>query len=242
MALWKDQLRDHPREYGENNLIGSSTALTPGSSPRIRGECPAPFDVDVAALDHPREYGENRRRGRWLIPLGGSSPRIRGEYQACQSFGATARIIPANTGRMLRVDPDNRTCCGSSPRIRGESGSGRYLHHTNRIIPANTGRIRSMRVSCTTVRDHPREYGENRSLPLRPNRQAGSSPRIRGESKLRCPVRCTGRIIPANTGRILVPRMIHAPVRDHPREYGENVCDGGASGFQAGSSPRIRGE
>ena len=51
---------------------------------------------------------------------------------------------------------------------------------------------------------------------------SGSSPRIRGESPWSWPITC--------------------PLRDHPREYGENTGDfpGAVPGY--GSSPRIRGE
>ena len=52
-------LRDHPREYGENDCSGLWSGITQGSSPRIRGELRyAPSRVRPC-WDHPREYGEN---------------------------------------------------------------------------------------------------------------------------------------------------------------------------------------
>ena len=56
----KDAMRDHPREYGENQLSHRRGGRRAGPSPRIRGEL---ADVPVprpCARDHPREYGENR--------------------------------------------------------------------------------------------------------------------------------------------------------------------------------------
>ena len=89
------------------------------------------------------------------------------------------------------------------------------------------------------LRDHPREYGENRSAPMTCVSPSGSSPRIRGKyvSQLVQGVNC--RIIPANTGKIA--GGVHSPTGrwDHPREnpaWGQYSCE------SAGSSPRIRGK
>ena len=70
----------------------------------------------------------------------------------------------------------------------------------------------------------------------------GSSPRIRGESALSTLPTWGGRIIPANTGRIIHITPINHPRADHPREYGENLYSMGVPSPTAGSSPRIRGE
>ena len=72
--------------------------------------------------------------------------------------------------------------------------------------------------------------------------EAGSSPRIRGESNLgRCRWLYDG-IIPANTGRICSVPFAASIDWDHPREYGENYVIHGVSRYRRGSSPRIRGE
>ena len=100
--------RDHPREYGENNLIRTVEVDGEGSSPRIRGKCadmtkPRPMVGIIPANtgkmvgecvrrahcgDHPREYGENRLRTSNVRMIQGSSPRIRGKYHG-----------PGRTGR-----------------------------------------------------------------------------------------------------------------------------------------------
>ena len=90
---------DHPREYGENNVLFDGEHRATGSSPRIRGECSAVarhgpatgiipantgrigvrFDVVQESRDHPREYGENNAGAYLKGRRAGSSPRIRGE-------------------------------------------------------------------------------------------------------------------------------------------------------------------
>ena len=50
------------------------------------------------------------------------------------------------------------------------------------------------------------------------------------------------RIIPANTGRITWHTRPTTRIRDHPREYGENMPVGTLDQPPEGSSPRIRGE
>ena len=74
---------------------------------------------------------------------------------------------------------------------------------------------------CMT-RDHPREYGENKTALWREHTHAGSSPRIRGEYFRGMPGNFRSGIIPANTGRIIKQALKPGKLRDHPREYGEN--------------------
>ena len=91
-------------------------------------------------------------------------------------------------------------------------------------------------------RDHPREYGENLPPDMTRAFDEGSSPRIRGESLCIDPKIITPRIIPANTGRIVVCIDPGEKAGDHPREYGENWREERKSTMTVGSSPRIRGE
>ena len=131
---------------------------------------------------------------------------------------------------------------GSSPRIRGEYAAGWRGDCSRGIIPANTGRMtlitRSVRVSW----DHPREYGENKVIKIPAGEWTGSSPRIRGESAQSPREQRLAGIIPANTGRMPASSPWNAAVRDHPREYGENVWLNPDRLLKQGSSPRIRGE
>ena len=192
--------------------------------------------------DHPREYGENTCRFVVSGKATGSSPRIRGESVSALSRLGGVRIIPANTGRILvvpvlggvsrdhpreygenRIRRSTRTAIpGSSPRIRGESAHSATGTRRIRIIPANTGRIKPAGITTPQLRDHPREYGENRAYRLTMLFHDGSSPRIRGEfDGFKPSIRGHG-IIPANTGRMYDDVDDEAESGDHPREYGEN--------------------
>ena len=70
----------------------------------------------------------------------------------------------------------------------------------------------------------------------------GSSPRIRGKSMTPATFWLSGRIIPANTGKINAWIARHQQPWDHPREYGENEEDRFRKTYITGSSPRIRGK
>ena len=149
---------------------------------------------------------------------------------------------PREYGENLLHDPCSNLVAGSSPRIRGELLSVSNVKGSRGIIPANTGRIHRDLIAVTVNGDHPREYGENTQRTQLILRPAGSSPRIRGESrKARLAIDPT-RIIPANTGRILSAQIPESKSRDHPREYGENLRPATAPPSGVGSSPRIRGE
>ena len=70
---------------------------------------------------------------------------------------------------------------GPSPRIRGELLELKKKMKPDGTIPANTGRISLNCRRLVTLRDHPREYGENYDCGLLVWVRAGPSPRIRGE-------------------------------------------------------------
>ena len=182
------------------------------------------FGVSWKTPDHPREYGENLPLTIGFDSLWGSSPRIRGEYGVRKRRGPRCGIIPANTGRIsitlkvLHAHADHPreygenwtsfspkvTCGGSSPRIRGESDDILFGENGEGIIPANTGRIGQRSRSRSWRRDHPREYGENFDDYDTFHRAHGSSPRIRGEWYSTTSALTSFRIIPANTGRIVL--------------------------------------
>ena len=116
-------------------------------------------------------------------------------------MGNATGIIPANTGKIFTVtaiksrSPDHpreygenhkgaltqQIDTGSSPRIRGKLLRDAGSNSGVGIIPANTGKMVWAYSRLSLARDHPREYGENRTP--HPSSQAfqGSSPRIRGK-------------------------------------------------------------
>ena len=189
-----------PRIRGE--LAGSMSSLvTGGIIPANTGRMVPPTLKCPPIRDHPREYGENNPLRSMMMNRFGSSPRIRGESTDYLEGTGGERIIPANTGRIqpssttARNPPDHpreygenektrtetQKLRGSSPRIRGEFLPLREAPPRGGIIPANTGRITTRRATCSSWRDHPREYGENSKMRPPKATVEGSSPRIRGE-------------------------------------------------------------
>ena len=152
------------------------------------------------------------------------------------------RDHPREYGENSRVRSLRFLAGGSSPRIRGKfhQATSQVIH--GGIIPANTGKIPVVVACCGLSRDHPREYGENTSFTMPSHRLGGSSPRIRGKFYITYAAHPAIGIIPANTGKIDSPCRAHRPMRDHPREYGENRINRSSLVGNAGSSPRIRGK
>ena len=93
-----------------------------------------------------------------------------------------------------------------------------------------------------SIRDHPREYGENGLQLAAASMSKGSSPRIRGKWIHSKWTEMSNRIIPANTGKMCLWFLRAWWGRDHPREYGENYVGGAWCRGGEGSSPRIRGK
>ena len=111
---------------------------------------------------------------------------------------------------------------GPSPQIRGKWRRVGVRRRVGGTIPANTGKMRWVMPCPLCGRDHPREYGENRSFLISLMRRVGPSPRIRGKSHGCSSTSWGGGTIPANTGKMLGSGRPGIPEPDHPREYGEN--------------------
>ena len=217
-------IQDHPREYGENRTSTFPPPTPTGSSPRIRGEW---------------------RSRDGFVDKSGIIPANTGRIEGWDCVSEVSEgIIPANTGRMqparvraptvwdhpreygenLRMIPLRHRRGGSSPRIRGESL--RWTRGRNPLVgssPRIRGEYSPGKRSCAGAGDHPREYGENDLDAVRGVLDAGSSPRIRGESQAATAAKTRLRIIPANTGRMWMLHVKNSQQRDHPREYGENT-------------------
>ncbi len=129
---------DHPRACGEHRSLGRPTAVSPGSSPRLRGTripgglsngkrriipAPAGNTGEVAPrfsgrTDHPRACGEHAPRPRPAPPQGGSSPRLRGTRRPARQVFFLYRIIPAPAGNTAfkaassKESPDHPRACG----------------------------------------------------------------------------------------------------------------------------------
>ena len=214
------------------------------------------------STDHPRACGANQQGSREPRRFDGSSPRVRGKLAREGGQCGERRIIPARAGQTLPLcshssrPPDHPRACGanvihscgctpvagSSPRVRGKPGADGQGRGRPRIIPARAGQTYAASLAVSLRSDHPRACGANavwRSIFMG---KFGSSPRVRG--KLRClHYRCPPvRIIPARAGQTVadVAKLYVSP--DHPRACGANHSDIVNTGFEYGSSPRVRGK
>ncbi len=212
---------DHPRVCGEHADRSGATALTGGSSPRVRGghgragrESPAERITPACAgttpkrptmsdsrTDHPRVCGTTPEE---IVPAIGEAdhPRVCGDDPG--------QPVPHQNGS------------GSPPRVRG-----RLLGHPRgdvppRITPACAGttyiRLRRPRRPS----DHPRVCGDD-VLPAAPVTQSsGSPPRVRGRLGGRRDLLPALRITPACAGTTTLtpPGSWSAP--DHPRVCGDD--------------------
>ena len=131
---------------------------------------------------------------------------------------------------------------GSSPRVRGEVRpfSVHKLHAG--IIPAGAGRRAGQPGPPRGGRDHPRGCGEKLYHGRGRQRQAGSSPRVRGEGFNVFLGADDAGIIPAGAGRRLEEGTACYGGWDHPRGCGEKVATVAPEVTGVGSSPRVRGE
>ena len=130
---------------------------------------------------------------------------------------------------------------GSSPHVRGTHRSRRDWIADIGIIPACAGNTRTMTVSVSLQRDHPRMCGEHCLLGDSLAVGLGSSPHVRGT-----PFRVTeidGQIgiIPACAGNTSSIEEASRRTRDHPRMCGEHAEDKTEKAFRTGSSPHVRG-
>ena len=109
---------DHPRACGDHHGVDALSALSAGSSPRMRGSrvwcsqgyslqriIPAHAGITCCigiccggTRDHPRACGDHHCTFALRFCSAGSSPRMRGSRQNLRLRGNQLRIIPAHAG------------------------------------------------------------------------------------------------------------------------------------------------
>ena len=124
-------------------------------------------------------------------------------------------------------------------------GKGMYAMHPARawgITPAYAGK-RTPKWPCFPRKwDHPRVCGEKRSCHQPECLRPGSPPRMRGKVSVFSLPPTTFGITPAYAGKSCPFLRRTSPRRDHPRVCGEKLANSGASIYNAGSPPRMRGK
>ena len=110
-----------------------------------------------------------------------------------------------------------------------------------RIIPADAGST-IVWYGYSSIRwDHPRGCGEHFAPGNFLKFFGGSSPRMRGAPKEQAQTLLRERIIPADAGSTLLPRIQTHSHEDHPRGCGEHNTTEWEDPWREGSSPRMRG-
>ena len=129
------------------------------------------------------------------------------------------------------------------PRVCGEKlRAVVFGNYSEGITPAYAGkRWRPGRGPCQ-FRDHPRVCGEKRSCHQPECLRPGSPPRMRGKVSVFSLPPTTFGITPAYAGKSCPFLRRTSPRRDHPRVCGEKLANSGASIYNAGSPPRMRGK
>ena len=130
---------------------------------------------------------------------------------------------------------------GLSPRVRGilvaEGGSD----ECGGSIPACTGNPPGYEIPRRQHRVYPRVYGESSILPGTRLSLGGLSPRVRGiRRRYNRYVSAIGSI-PACTGNPALPGIGNTYPGVYPRVYGESLRPPGATVYDSGLSPRVRG-
>ena len=151
--------RDHPRVCGEHHCMMPISAVSWGSSPRMRGTHFCPILPTVYRGIIPAYAGNTV-----CAVKGGTSyedhPRVCGEHSTLGSGWLSA--------------------VGSSPRMRGTRLKGHVHDNTQGISPANAGNTPSPQHIRERRRDHPRVCGEHSTHTFSWGHNRGSSPRMRG--------------------------------------------------------------
>ena len=191
----------HPRACGENALTIVVSAVTVGSSPRVRGKrvmwCARMKRLGLIPARAGKTGG-----GRCRAPAGRAHPRACGEN--CIAF-------------LMFTAP-----LGSSPRVRGKRVPGHPHLAPARLIPARAGKTTWATRGSSRRWAHPRAYGENGGARADGPHEPGSSPRVRGKRPRGLAHRDSCGLIPARAGKTAESGWARSCGSAHPRACGEN--------------------
>ena len=178
-----------------------------------------------------------RRRGQ----RDGSIPAGAGEPIDSFADSFSSQVYPRGCGGtfLLCAGVDNVT--GLSPRVRGNLGSEMVKHSHQRSIPAGAGEPRPSSAVLTADTVYPRGCGGTHVLVRLFHRQAGLSPRVRGNPWRRGRIEGWNGSIPAGAGEPNPTTTIAAMAKVYPRGCGGTKAKHLDSVDVLGLSPRVRG-
>ena len=194
--------------------------LTPGLSPRVRGNLGFAPELQIELRSIPACAGEPRPIVRWAW---------------------STRVYPRVCGGTRNGTAQRRQWRGLSPRVRGNLPAHplRILHPGS--IPACAGEPLPPYSRLLPAKVYPRVCGGTRSRPALPLHIRGLSPRVRGNPPVASASVAMARSIPAcagEPGRVGTPRR---PLKVYPRVCGGTHQRTPAPPPPRGLSPRVRG-
>ena len=210
----------HPRACGEHSFGLFDIERPFGSSPRLRGTCPAEPPPATYCRFIPAPAGNIPFRYR-AYSCSTVHPRACGEHRVSATSALTA--------------------AGSSPRLRGTSHGRTDGAADNRFIPAPAGNITIIVLAATITPVHPRACGEHQYYHWNQTGVDGSSPRLRGTYRRPVYSERRARFIPAPAGNIENGGLTGPELPVHPRACGEHTRQDESTVEITGSSPRLRG-
>ena len=197
--------------------------------------------------------------GRRWFP--GLSPRVRGNRHCCPGDVGADGSIPACAGEpvLRKPQPDGvsvypRVCGGTpssisnprrrrglSPRVRGNRRRSPGRLASVRSIPACAGEPFLPDRTCRRIAVYPRVCGGTLLGHPLLVMVVGLSPRVRGNHRPSANLADLDRSIPACAGEPSPAVAFTIPLRVYPRVCGGTTGTSPAAPFNAGLSPRVRG-
>ena len=195
-------------------------AVTPGLSPRVRGNLAG-------------RPGAHRPEG--------SIPACAGEPRRDLAKTKSRAVYPRVCGGTLDMAITPVGGRGLSPRVRGNQNDGTGGGARPRSIPACAGEPSEPAASPGTSGVYPRVCGGTGLAATTRSNWLGLSPRVRGNPYTAGPGLPWGGSIPACAGEPFPAVRSEAPTRVYPRVCGGTERPGEPGHRVTGLSPRVRG-
>ena len=220
VALSAFAVQVYPRGCGGTNPDSVTLVITPGLSPRVRGN-------QIEAAHHFVYAGS--------IPAGAGEPA-----RPCPP--QTARTVyPRGCGGTDHHESSSLYASGLSPRVRGNLLCRKMCSLCMGSIPAGAGEPSTITARLAGGRVYPRGCGGTNNKPMASHIRRGLSPRVRGNRAAGPHQVHPDRSIPAGAGEPRTSGLSRSPCRVYPRGCGGTNTTPTNRIISIGLSPRVRG-